>query len=284
MKKVLGGFGKLVVFALGAVAFLYLVFFLTQGPILYSGRGALSRNADDWNAALSAVPMGNYKPWEVEAEGGQKIRGYETISTGQMPALIWIHGSDQNVTDISHYLNNMADKECHVFAMEWRGYTVAPGETSEANVLQDAMSVYDALSKRDDVSARRILAGGCELGAVLALKLATKRQLAGVIAFNVVPDGETALRRKIPAVPLAFALRDKYELRLTLPLVDAPVLFIHGTEDSLVPAAAFDQIVSRVQSPVKVVKVEGANRDEVPIKASKDVWETVGDFIARPGK
>lgn len=284
MRKVLGGFGKFVVFLLVMVVLLYVVLFLAQGPIQYTGRGVTAGMDDNWQAHLSSLPLGSYKPFELEVEGGRKLRGLESLGQGTMPVLLWLHGRDQSVMDIPHYLAPLAEGGFRVFAMEYRGYTVMPGETREANLLADAEAMYDVLLKKDDTASRRILAGGVEIGAVLAMKLSTKRDLAGVVAFSIVPDMETALRKRIPVAPLNFLLRDKWDVTRTLPLVSCPVLFVHGSDDKLVPPAAHQALVAKVTSRTTVLKVDGATRETVPTKAGKDVWEAIADFVSRPGK
>lgn len=65
-----------------------------------------------------------------------------------------------------------------VISVEYPGYSIYPGEPSEESVIQDALYVYDFLTKIIGVDPQAIYTGGRSLGTFFATSLAARRSVA----------------------------------------------------------------------------------------------------------
>jgi uncharacterized protein len=277
--KFLKTLGKLLLglVILGAVAML--VIFLGQNILKYPGKG-FSGTPTDWNSRLGAVQNRGYPA--IYAPGGTEniqVRALWSQSReGTVPALLWMHGRSEDITDTLSTIGPMAERKFHVLSMEYPGYGDAEGDTTEANILAHAEAAFDYLTARDDVAPRRVYVGGFDLGAAVALKLAARKDAAGVIAFGTLPDMAIGVSSRLKGVPVGFLLRDRFLVEPILTTVPAPVLFVHGTADELVPISDIEGISARL-SKSRVMPVEGAGHDNLVAAVTKEQWDDIALFV-----
>jgi alpha-beta hydrolase superfamily lysophospholipase len=283
MKKVAKGLGKLIIWLAILLAICMAIFHFGQDFLTFPGRGLYSSSAVEWQSRMSVLSAQGIVPIEFAAPAGQAVNGiWARGGVGANPAILWIHSRTKTTTEINEDIRPLNAAGFHVFAMEYRGYGKSVGEPSEANLLADAEASVDWMLARDDVAGRRVFVGGVELGANLALQLAARKPVDGVIAVSTLPDLATAVADKIPVVPLGFLLRDRFDVRPALNAVAAPVFFLHGTEDKVVPLPRIEELVARLAGRAQVLEVAGAGNENVIEKGGKDLVEAIENFKDRP--
>lgn len=256
-----------------------LVVWLAQGMLMYPGR-PLSGGGADFATRIQAVQNRGYAAVHIEA-GDPKVRLralWSPFKDQTSPALLWMHDRGSDITDTLSVLGPMQELKFHVLALEYPGYGDAEGETTEAEVMARAAAAFSWLSSREEVAPRRVFVGGIEMGAAVALNLATRTEAAGVIAFATLPDMEDGVREKLGGLPVGFLLRDRYSVEPALAGITAPVLFVHGDADPVVPSWRIDAMAGKV-SLSKVLTIAGAGRADLLSRMSKDDWADVGSFV-----
>lgn len=277
--KVFKTLGKIVVWLLVLAALLLLLLFLGQGLLMYPGKG-ISGTPTDWNARLGTAQNRGFAA--VYATGGTegiKVRALWAQSRdGTVPALLWMHGRSEDITDTLSALDPMQKEGFHVLSMEYPGFGDAEGDTNEASILAHAEAAFDYLWNRDDVAPRRVYVGGNDLGAAVALKLAARRDAAGVVAMATLPDMADAVASKFKGAPIGFLLRDRFQVEPILPTIPCPVLFVHGTDDELVPLSRIREFSAKVGKS-EVMAVDSARHGNILHCLSKDQWKDIAVFI-----
>ncbi len=290
MGKFLKGLGKLLLWLLILALILLFAVYLGQGYLVYPGRALYRGESPEWQARVANVSAQGYEPMQLDPEEGATddaaltIRGLWAQAPGQgAAALLWLHDRHESVTEISHQLKPLRDLKVHVFAMEFRGFGQSRGSPAEEGIVSDAAKVYDYLrNERDDVLPDRIYAGGWGLGGSVAMALAGRRPLAGVIAFEPIPSLAEVLAEQIPFVPLRHVLRDSYDARALLQRGDCPVFAVYAGADppSVKRALAVEE---RGAGRVRLRGVTEATADSLLSRAlQQGVMEEIDSFLADP--
>lgn len=258
------------------------IFYYSQGLLVFPGRGLYTGNTPEWSARVAALSGQGLIFSEMPREGGGIVNGVLSPSPTQpAPGLLWIHGRDKTITEINHDIKPLAQTGLNVLAMEYRGYGNSVGETTEANLAADADAALAYLLAQDNIASKRVFVGGSDLGANLALKLSLRKPVEGVIAVSTLPDLDLAVAQRIPFVPLGFLLKERFELEPSLATITVPVLFVHGTADAVVPLARVEGMVSRMATKARLKRVQGAGHDDIFDRGGKDLMDEIDLFTAR---
>jgi alpha-beta hydrolase superfamily lysophospholipase len=285
MKDFLKLLRKLLVWGLIALVLALIVFYFAQDFVTFPGRGLYTRNPSEWTRRVASLGSQGCIPAEFAGPGGTTVNGiWAPAGPSAGPAILWFHSCHQTTTEINQDIKPLTQAGLHVFAMEYRGYGQSTGDTTEANLLADAETSIEWMGKNENVAGRRIFVGGVELGANLAIKVAARNQVQGVVAINPLPDLATAVSGKIPFIPLGFLLREKFDLGADLGAVAVPVLLIHGSEDGVVPLAKIEEMVSRLggPAPARLREVPGGGQFDTLERGGRDLIDDIERFKDRP--
>ena len=281
MKDLLRTLMKAAIWAIVLVIIGMAVFYFSQGYFVYSGR-ALYRGEDpEWQARIAVVAARGFRTSQMESsDPGVTVHGLWGPAQGVVPAILWFHDRRENITEIGHELQPLIDLGCHVYAMEYRGYGMSPGVPTEEALLKDAETVFDHLWARDDVRPRQVFVGGYSMGAALALRLANKKDVAGVIAIAPIGNLSTAMKKHLKYIPTDLLLRDQYDAKTAAKGARGPVFIAHGTIDDEVPLSTAKALAAFAPTST-LYEVEGAGHNDIYSVGGKKLWEEIDTFIVR---
>ena len=90
-------------------------------------------------------------------------------------------------------------------------------------------------SRREESIPRPIIAAGWSLGGAVAIDLASRRQVGGLIVFSSFTSGVEMGRRVLPFVPVSLLLRHRFDSMHKIAKITCPILIGHGRRDPIVP-------------------------------------------------
>ena len=175
--------------------------------------------------------------WEVTPPGtifattsdGLRLPGYYWPAIApQRDIVMVLHGRRDNRARMARYVEHLHDSGLGVLVASYRGYNENPGSPTEAGLIEDARAFYRFARERAGPNGR-VYVFGHSLGGAVAIQLAAREPLDGVITLGAFTDvGEVAPFYADPFIP------DDWNSRETLAQVDEPLLFLHGAEDTYV--------------------------------------------------
>ena len=117
----------------------------------------------------------------------------------------------------------------------YRGYGASTGSPGGAEILEDALAVYDALVKRPEVDGSRVVTWGLSLGTGVAVHVARHRPVAGVVLLA--PYGRLSAigQDHYPWMPVSLLFRHEVDAAADAREIDAPMLGLHGENDRVIP-------------------------------------------------
>src|SRR5205823_14467096 len=120
-------------------------------------------------------------------------------------------------------------------AVNYRGYGAGEGEPGERDCAADALAMYVAGVRREDVDPRRIVGFGRSLGTPIAVHLAAERPVAGAVLVSPF-DSMTAIgKTHYPFLPVSLLLRHRFDALPDAKRNTMPLLAIVGESDSIIP-------------------------------------------------
>lgn len=215
---------------------------------------------------------------EVAAADGTRLRGWIVKGTAApAPAVIYFGGNAEEVSW------TLADKrwprEWTIVALNYRGYGASEGAPGEAALTADALAIYDAVARREDIDPRRIVVFGRSIGTAVAARLAAERPIAGAVLVSPF-DSLTAIGHKhYPWLPVSLLLRHRFDALAAAKRSQMPLLAIVGESDSIIPPERSRALYDAWPGP-KTWQVE-PRADHNDLGNSGAFWQGVGRFLAQ---
>jgi fermentation-respiration switch protein FrsA (DUF1100 family) len=212
-------------------------------------------------------------------EGGRLHGVFVPGGSGQ--TVIFFHGNGGNLSHRAPLLGRMrAELGASLFIFDYQGYGRSQGQPSEQATTADARAALDYVTGRSDVDPARIVYYGESLGGAVAIDLAAVAPPSALIAQSSFTSLAEMTRLHYPA--LGFLLpyaRSRYESASVISSVRAPVLFIHGEGDTLVPPEHSRRLLDAANEPKRLLLVPGAGHNDVIVKGGTAYWQALRDLL-----
>jgi fermentation-respiration switch protein FrsA (DUF1100 family) len=188
--------------------------------------------------------------------------------------ILFSHGNAEDIGTALPTLERLKAMGFSVFAYDYQGYGTSSGVPSEENTYQDVEAAYNYLNDNLNIPADRIIAYGRSLGGAVAVELAQKRHLGGLIIEG---SFTTAYRvvTKIPLFPF-----DKFKSISKIKQVRCPVLIIHAKRDEVVPFSHGEKLFLEANEPKASFWVEEAGHNNLIQVAGKNCEKALLEFLS----
>jgi uncharacterized protein len=167
------------------------------------------------------------------ADGLQLLSWYLPPAEGR-PTLAYFHGNGGNIAYRADRLMRFARDGYGVLMAEYRGYGSNSGSPSEAGFVADAQAAVDFL-RRQGIASKRLVLYGESLGSALAVQIAAGHPVAAVILESPFTSIAAVAQYHYPLVPATLLVWDRFDALSRIGRVTAPILFLQGGRDAVVP-------------------------------------------------
>ena len=209
----------------------------------------------------------------LRTDDGLALHGWWIEGPGRR-VLIWYHGNAGNIADRLHNARWFVEQlGVAVVLVDYRGYGHSEGTPDEAGLYRDGLAIYDAVAARG-VPAREVVLFGRSLGGAVAVEVALRRSAGALVlesAFRSVP---AMARVHYWFVPPG-AIRTRMDNESKIGRVAAPILFLHGDRDRIVPLAHSRRLLELAVRPARLHVIEGAGHNDTYLvggAAYTDAW------------
>lgn len=216
-------------------------------------------------------------PLQVVAADGTQLRGWIAGgATAPAPAVLYFGGNAEEVSGI--LAEPRWPREWAIVAVNYRGYGASDGEPGERALTSDALAIFDAITQRDDVDARRVVVFGRSLGTAVAVHLAAVRPVAGVILASPFDSLAAVGRQHYPWLPVSLLLRHRFEAGLLATRIRTPLLTIVGDADSIISPVRSRALFDAWAGPKTWEVIAGADHND--LGGFDAFWDAVVRFLA----
>lgn len=182
-------------------------------------------------------PTGFPDPFVVST-AAVALHCYRSAPHDDGPWLLHFHGNGEVVADwLSDFAPALIDAGLNVVLGEYRGYGGSSGRPALASMLDDALTIIDAMG----VDPGRIVVYGRSVGAIYALHVAAHRPVAGLVIESGIADVYERLVQRLNGADLGIddaRLREAVDTlldhRAKVEAFSGPMLVLHARSDTLV--------------------------------------------------
>jgi uncharacterized protein len=173
--------------------------------------------------------------------------------------LLYLHGNASTIAssvNIAHY-REFRRLGLNTLAPEYRGFAGLDGTPTETALNFDARAAYAYLRNVQHVAADRIVLFGWSLGSAVALDLALTVENAGLILEGAPASQAGLSQRRYPLFPIHLFMRNLFDSRSKIDRIHSPMLFLHGSDDEVVPIAEGRQLFDAARGDKRFVEIRG---------------------------
>jgi fermentation-respiration switch protein FrsA (DUF1100 family) len=164
------------------------------------------------------------------------------------PVIAYFHGNGGHVGYRAERLRRFAREGYGVLLAEYRGYAGNPGTPCERGLFADGEAALDFLAG-EGFRSKDIVLWGESLGSGVAVNLASRREVAGVILEAPFTSVAAAAQRHYPFVPAFVLIRDRFDSLSRITRIAAPLLILHGERDRVVPVRHGRTLLAAATAP-----------------------------------
>jgi fermentation-respiration switch protein FrsA (DUF1100 family) len=210
---------------------------------------------------------------KFDSGDGVKISAIYLPNPNARYTILYSHGNAEDIGQLLPTLGEIKDIGFSVFAYDYRGYGTSSGTPSEENAYRDEEAAYTYLINNLGVPANQIIALGRSLGGAVAVDLAHRQQLGGLIMESSFVTAYRVLTR-IPLFPF-----DKFNSLSKIKEVHCPVLIIHGIRDEVIPFWHGEKLFQAANEPKLSFWVDEAGHNNLFEVAGNRYGQVLREFL-----
>ena len=252
-----------------------------QGHFIFTPRREIKKTP----ANVQLLYRDVYVP--VKNASGQKERIHSWWVPGKNPSsnvLLYLHGSALNMGANVNALRRLHDLGFAVFIVSYRGYGLSDGEfPSEAILYADAEASWKYLVVNKRIDPKRIYIYGHSIGGAVAIELAVRHpNAAGLIVESTFTSIIDVARLKIRYrfFPLDLLVDQRFDSLIKVPHLRIPALYIHGTNDHMIPFEMSRLLYERTPHPKHLKLIPGGGHNNSATVGGGTYQAAVSDFVA----
>ena len=210
---------------------------------------------------------------EVPRSGGQRIELWWLPHADKtVPTLLYLHGTFRTLFENQHKIDALRAAGFAVLAVDYRGWGLStPITPSEETILQDTDLAWAELQRRETRPGQRLIYGhsvGSAVAVDLASRLQAKQDFGALIlesAFSSFKD--VASEAGFLARVLMLFSRERFASIDKIAQVHAPLLILHGTQDTTIPISLGQKLFSVANPPKQWQAIEGGAHSDLNLVA-----------------
>lgn len=202
-----------------------------------------------------------YVDLTLTASDGVAINAWHLPGKAGAPTLLFLHGNGGNLSHRVEKLKLLTRSGAEVLIIDYRGYGKSSGVPTEKGTYRDAEAAYLYLTKDLSRQPRSIFLYGESLGAAIAVDLARRRPVAGVILESPFTSILDMAAEVIAWYPARWLSTFRYDSAAKIAEVNAPLLILHSPFDATVPYRMGRRLFELAREPKVFFDLKGGHND-----------------------
>ncbi len=211
----------------------------------------------------------------LDTADGEKVIIWHVPAKSGRAVVIFFHGNGDFLAGLVGRFRQITSDGTGLVALSYRGYAGSSGLPSEEGLIADAAAAYAFAAAR--YAADRIVLWGFSLGTGVAVAVAAERPISKLILeapYTSMADVAAAVFR---FAPVRYLMRDKFRSDERISRISAPLLIMHGRQDSTISIAFGERLFQLAHQPKQFVAFPEGGHDDLD---QYGAIETARQFIA----
>lgn len=222
--------------------------------------------------------------WWIPAPTADRVISKYRLPSKQDWVLLYFHGNGDNISANLKHSKRFHQMGFSVFIVDYRGYGLSKGDfPTESTVYEDVDTAWNYLVKQRVIAPENIVIYGHSLGGAIALDLAHRHpNAAGAIiecSFTSMRDMVDYQYPYFNIFPIDWILTHRFDSITKVKYLKMPVLFTHGTDDSVVPTYMSQVLFDAAPEPKQLFIVPTADHNNIASVSGEKYFETIRQFM-----
>jgi fermentation-respiration switch protein FrsA (DUF1100 family) len=194
------------------------------------------------------------------ADGERLVAWWKPPEPGRA-VLVYFHGNGGSLWNRRYRARLLAEDGRGLLMVSYRGYSGSTGVPTETGLREDARAAYVWATER--VEPARVVLYGESLGSGVAVRLASEHPVGGLILEAPYTSTADVAKLTYWFVPVNLLMRDQFRSIDRIATVKAPLLFLHGEHDGLIPIHLGQKLYQAATAPKRFVRLPGVSHLDV---------------------
>ncbi len=219
----------------------------------------------------------------LETADGERVHALYAEADAGLATLLFFHGNAGNLYDRLDNVAGLVAAGFAVLILDYRGYGKSEGHPSEPGLYEDGWAAYRYLTERRGVDPSRLVLFGRSLGSPVAVELGTREPVGAIILESAFTTARDLARVHYGWLPGALfrALTHEFDSLAKVPRLRAPVLFVHGDADAIVPIEMGRRLHAAAPEPKGWYELQGAGHNDTLLVGGNEYYRFLTDFVRR---
>ena len=241
-----------------------------------------SRVADD---APTPVLVGASRVEEVwvDTDDGVRIHGIYASRDEATADVLFFHGNAGNLYDRLDNVEMLVGSGFNVFIIDYRGYGKSEGAPSEEGLYADGLAALSYMTEKRGVALQRTLIFGRSLGSAVAIELGARFDVGAIVVESGFTSAQDLARVHYSWLPgvLRRSMTHRFESLSKASELRAPVLYVHGSADSIVPMRMGRELFDVSPEPKGWYEITGAGHNDTWFVGGRAYFDRLAGFAER---
>lgn len=206
--------------------------------------------------------LDNVQTTSLKSADGTRITAWIKPPRDDAPVLLYFMGNFTSMGPSIQRMKPLLDEGVGFAGLVYRGSAGAPGTPSEKAFAADARALYDNLDAimGATIPASRRVVHGYSLGTGVAVRLASERQVAGLVLEAAYSRFCDYFTDRYMGFPFCYVMyRERYDSLGRIGSIHVPLLMLHGKDDKAIRIARGRSLFDAANEPKNFVVIEGGN-------------------------
>ncbi|MCA9244133.1 MAG: alpha/beta fold hydrolase [Phycisphaerales bacterium] len=260
--------------ALLTLAFAYLCWlwflYVMQARILFPG----------WSMPFDEIqPPAGTEIMTIDVGGGEQTQGWFRLGEGRDaahpgPLVVFAHGNAEVIDEWAWLLDRYHNRGVSVLLPEYRGFGRSGGEPGQRELVSDAIEFLERVIDRPEIDQNAVIYHGRSIGTGVVCQLAKHRAPNALILESPFMSIAAMTARYLAPPQL---LKHPFRNDEVVASLDAPILILHGVQDSIVPIANGRQL-AKIAKHAELIEFPDAGHNNMPVE-DRAYWWPVLEFL-----
>lgn len=208
-------------------------------------------------AAAAEAGVNGLEDLRLQTADGETLVAWRMAPKAGRPLLLYFHGNGGSLRDRAARFRLFAASGYGLLAVSYRGYGGSSGTPTQDGLILDGEAAWRA-AQASGADPRRVVIVGESLGTAIAARIARDHGCAALVFDSAFSSALDVAEAHYWMLPVRRFLRDAYRTDLAIGDVRAPVLFVHGEEDFIVPIRLARRLFDLANEPKTFISAPGA--------------------------
>lgn len=213
-----------------------------------------------------------------DSSDGVKLQAFFIPRPDSDRVVLFLHGNAGNASHRLEDAAHLATLGTNVLLLSYRGYGKSEGSPSEQGVYTDGRSALTYLQLELGFTLDRTVVLGRSIGSAVAIEIAQGLSSAGLVLVSPFSSGRDFARAQGLSW-IAWLTGEPFNSIEKISRVTAPVLFIHGERDGIVPIDLGRKLFEQCLSPKTWEPIPDAGHNDLIQRAGAKYWAGIQEFM-----